>query len=367
MGSLLVGGGQPLDDQLSARSRWTISRRSVVQRWPGGAGRGEDDALQGEVEVGGRGDDGGVVAAELQQAAAEAGRDAGADLAAHARRAGGAERARRAGRPPAARRRRGRRAAAGARRGARRRPRRPGPAAASQARAISGVSSAGFQTTVSPQTSATAVFQDHTAAGKLNAEMTPTTPSGCQVSARRWPGRSEAMVRPYSWRDRPTAKSQMSIISWTSPSASERILPASMVTRSARSPLCSRSSSPQRLTSCAAARRRGRRARSGTPRRPAAMAASVSAPVCGRRPKRILAGDGGAGVGVAGALGAGSTPMCSRARAGVGGEVVGGGQGGAGHDVFLGSAVSVGQSSGGRWRRPSCCAAAVEGAVCCAA
>ena len=27
------------------------------------------------------------------------------------------------------------------------------------------------------------MFQDQTAAGKLNAEMTPTTPSGCHVSA----------------------------------------------------------------------------------------------------------------------------------------------------------------------------------------
>ncbi len=28
------------------------------------------------------------------------------------------------------------------------------------------------------------------------AEITPTTPSGCQVSIIRWPGRSVAMVRP---------------------------------------------------------------------------------------------------------------------------------------------------------------------------
>ena len=36
----------------------------------------------------------------------------------------------------------------------------------------------------------------HTAAGKLNAVMTAHTPSGCHVSIMRWPGRSEAMVRP---------------------------------------------------------------------------------------------------------------------------------------------------------------------------
>ena len=38
---------------------------------------------------------------------------------------------------------------------------------------------------------------------------------------------------PYSCRDRPTANSQMSIISCTSPRASEVILPASMVTSAA--------------------------------------------------------------------------------------------------------------------------------------
>ena len=47
-----------------------------------------------------------------------------------------------------------------------------------------------------PHTSATAAFHAHTATGKLNAVITPTTPSGCQVSSRRCPGRSDAMVRP---------------------------------------------------------------------------------------------------------------------------------------------------------------------------
>ena len=65
-----------------------------------------------------------------------------------------------------------------------------------QASAVNGVSSDGFHTTVSPQTSATAMFHAHTATGKLNAVITPTTPSGCQVSSRRCPGRSDAMVRP---------------------------------------------------------------------------------------------------------------------------------------------------------------------------
>ena len=65
-----------------------------------------------------------------------------------------------------------------------------------QASAVSGVVSDGFHTTASPHTSATAVFHDHTATGKLNAVITPTTPSGCQVSISRCPGRSEAIVRP---------------------------------------------------------------------------------------------------------------------------------------------------------------------------
>ncbi len=105
---------------------------------------------------------------------------------------------------------------------------------ASHASAHSGVFSEGFHTTLSPHTSASAAFQAHTATGKLKALITPTTPSGCQVSIMRWPGRSDAIVRPYSWRDRPTAKSQMSIISWTSPRASAVILPASIVTSAAR-------------------------------------------------------------------------------------------------------------------------------------
>ncbi len=67
-----------------------------------------------------------------------------------------------------------------------------------QPSAVSEVVSEGFHTTVSPHTSATQVFHDHTATGKLKAVMTPTTPSGCQVSIRRCPGRSEGMVRPYS-------------------------------------------------------------------------------------------------------------------------------------------------------------------------
>ena len=117
------------------------------------------------------------------------------------------------------------------------------------ASAESGVFSDGFQITGSPQTSASAAFQDQTATGKLNAEMIAHGPSGCQVSVMRWPGRSEAMARPDNCRERPTAKSQMSIISCTSPRPSETILPTSRVTSAPKASFEARNSSPRRRTS----------------------------------------------------------------------------------------------------------------------
>ena len=54
-----------------------------------------------------------------------------------------------------------------------------------QAMAHSGVLLDGFQTTVSPQTQASAEFQAQTATGKLKALMTPTTPRGCHCSIMR--------------------------------------------------------------------------------------------------------------------------------------------------------------------------------------
>jgi hypothetical protein len=64
------------------------------------------------------------------------------------------------------------------------------------AMAVSGVSDDGFQMVQSPQTAAMSAFQLHTATGKLKAEMTPTTPSGCHCSYMRCSGRSECMERP---------------------------------------------------------------------------------------------------------------------------------------------------------------------------
>ena len=118
-----------------------------------------------------------------------------------------------------------------------------------QASAVSGVREDGFQITGSPHTSASAAFQLQTATGKLNAVMMPTGPSGSQVSIIRCPGRSDAIVRPYSCRDSPTAKSQMSIISCTSPRPSWPILPASRVTSAPSASFSWRSSSASRRTS----------------------------------------------------------------------------------------------------------------------
>jgi hypothetical protein len=81
------------------------------------------------------------------------------------------------------------------------------------ASAVNGVFSDGFQMQAFPHTSASAAFQDHTATGKLKEVMIPVGPRGCQVSIIRWLKRSLAMVRPYNWRESPTAKSETSIIS----------------------------------------------------------------------------------------------------------------------------------------------------------
>ncbi len=65
-----------------------------------------------------------------------------------------------------------------------------------QASAVRGLFSEGFHSRLSPQTRASAAFQDHTATGKLKADITPTGPRGCQLSWIRCPGRSEGIVKP---------------------------------------------------------------------------------------------------------------------------------------------------------------------------
>src|ERR1700736_2724879 len=51
--------------------------------------------------------------------------------------------------------------------------------------AVIGVFSEGFHKVALPHTTASALFHDQTATGKLNAEIIPTNPSGCHCSSIR--------------------------------------------------------------------------------------------------------------------------------------------------------------------------------------
>mmetsp|Transcript_10048 Transcript_10048/g.13659 ORF Transcript_10048/g.13659 Transcript_10048/m.13659 type:complete len:426 (+) Transcript_10048:115-1392(+) len=101
-----------------------------------------------------------------------------------------------------------------------------------------------FQICVLPQMRERAEFQPATAQGKLKAVMMPTWPRGLYVSRSAWPGRSEGMTWPLMARERPTAKSQMSMNSWTSPMPSGLILPISRETRAPRATSFLRRASP---------------------------------------------------------------------------------------------------------------------------
>ena len=163
----------------------------------GGADGAEVDGLEGDVQVGLVADDDGVVAAQLQDELAEAllhqlahvaaaGHGAGVGDQGHARV--GVDEVADVAAPADDEAADGRVEA----------ELRAGPARRScvQAMAVSGVLVEGFQSTVSPQTRARAVFQLQTATGKLKAVMTPTTPSGCHCSCSRCWRRSLGMVRP---------------------------------------------------------------------------------------------------------------------------------------------------------------------------
>src|SRR5688500_9735396 len=113
-----------------------------------------------------------------------------------------------------------------------------------QATPHKGVFSEGFHTTTSPHTNAIIAFHDQTATGKLNAEITPTIPSGCHCSYMRCIFLSECMVSPYNCRESPTAKSHMSIISCTSPQPSWRLFPISYETSLPSASLLRRKASP---------------------------------------------------------------------------------------------------------------------------
>jgi len=82
------------------------------------------------------------------------------------------------------------------------------------------VEGAPFQMLQLPQIAESAKFQPITAAGKLKAVIIPTKPKGFHYSIMKWSGRSEGNTCPAIDRERPQAKSQMSMISWISPSPS---------------------------------------------------------------------------------------------------------------------------------------------------
>ena len=69
-------------------------------------------------------------------------------------------------------------------------------ASACTASAVSGVLGEGFHTVALPQIAASIAFHAQTATGKLNAEITPTTPNGCHCSYIRCAARSECIVLP---------------------------------------------------------------------------------------------------------------------------------------------------------------------------
>ena len=110
------------------------------------------------------------------------------------------------------------------------------------------VDSLPFQIIVLPQISPIAVFQPATAQGKLKAEITPMFPIGFHYSIIMWPGLSLGKTLPPIILDIPTAMSQVSIYSYTSPSPSLLILPTSKASRDPRASFFSLSSFPIYLT-----------------------------------------------------------------------------------------------------------------------
>ena len=77
-----------------------------------------------------------------------------------------------------------------------------------------------LHTTVLPATSAGTRYHDGTATGKLPAVTTAAAPTGTRNVNSCLSGISLGTVWPYSRRPSPRKKSQVSMISWTSPSAS---------------------------------------------------------------------------------------------------------------------------------------------------
>ena len=73
-------------------------------------------------------------------------------------------------------------------------------ASAASASAVSGVSLAGFSTTVQPAASAGETFRVIIEHGKFHGVIAPQTPIGCRIASSRASGRWVGMVSPYTRR-----------------------------------------------------------------------------------------------------------------------------------------------------------------------
>ncbi len=94
------------------------------------------------------------------------------------------------------------------------------------------------------------MYQDGTATGKLPAVITATTPTGLRNVNSCLSGISDGTVCPYSRRPSPRKKSQVSMISCTSPRASAAGLPISRVTIAASRSLLAAISRPTFAITC---------------------------------------------------------------------------------------------------------------------
>ncbi len=115
--------------------------------------------------------------------------------------------------------------------------------------------SLGLSTTALPQAIATGTNHSGTMDGKLNGEITATTPRGCRIEYTSTPVETPSLNPPLSRCGMPQANSTISRPRCTSPAASESTLPCSAVMAAAISPLRWESSSrAAKSTFCRAAR-----------------------------------------------------------------------------------------------------------------
>lgn len=105
-----------------------------------------------------------------------------------------------------------------------------------------------FHIVRSPQIIAIPKFQQNTATGKLNAEITAIKPKGFHYSIMKWLGLSEGMTDPLIPLDIPQAISKISIASYTSPRPSDLIFPISKEIKAPKASFFFLNSSPNYLT-----------------------------------------------------------------------------------------------------------------------